>query len=84
MSKNKTGSKHKKEEAAVVAEAISKSEEFLAKYKNHLIYTVAGVIILLGLGFGYMKLIVNQEETKPLPRCSPRSVISGQIRSPLP
>lgn len=71
MSKNKTGSKHKKEEAAVVAEAISKSEEFLAKYKNHLIYTVAGVIILLGLGFGYMKLIREPRRNEALAQMFP-------------
>ncbi|MDD3639106.1 MAG: hypothetical protein PHG33_03385 [Bacteroidales bacterium] len=71
MSKNKTGSKHKKEEAAVVAEAISKSEEFLAKYKNHLIYTVAGIIILLGLGFGYMKLIREPRRNEALAQMFP-------------
>lgn len=71
MSKNKTGSNHKKEEAAVVAEAISKSEEFLAKYKNHLIYTVAGVIILLGLGFGYMKLIREPRRNEALAQMFP-------------
>lgn len=71
MSKNKTGSNHKKEEAAVVAEAISKSEEFLAKYKNHLIYTVAGIIILLGLGFGYMKLIREPRRNEALAQMFP-------------
>jgi len=57
MSKKKSRSKHtqKKEEMAVVAEAISKSEEFLNKYKNHILYTVLGVVILLGLVFAYME-----------------------------
>jgi len=59
MSKKNTSAKHKqkKEDPAAVAEAISKTEEFLAKYKKHLIYTATGILVLLGLGFGYMKLI---------------------------
>ena len=59
MSKKKTSAKspQKKEEQAKVAQAISKSEEFLNKYKKHIIYTVAGIVILLALVFGYMKLI---------------------------
>lgn len=73
MSKKNTGSKNKqkKEEKAVVAEAISKSEEFLAKYKKHLIYTAAGIIIFFGLWFGYMKLIREPRREEALAQLFP-------------
>lgn len=73
MSKKKSRSKHtqKKEEMAVVAEAISKSEEFLNKYKNHILYTVLGVVILLGLVFAYMRLIRDPKREEALAQLFP-------------
>ncbi|HKM31333.1 MAG: hypothetical protein GX281_03925 [Bacteroidales bacterium] len=73
MSKNKSSSKHKqkKEETATVAEAISKSEEFLNKYKKHIIFTVIGIIVLLGLFFGYTKLIRDPRREEALSQMFP-------------
>ncbi|NLA15784.1 MAG: hypothetical protein GX877_04515 [Bacteroidales bacterium] len=73
MSKKKSSSKHKqkKEETAIVAEAISKSEEFLNKYKNHIMYTVIGIIALLLLGFGYIKLIRDPKREEALAQLYP-------------
>ncbi len=73
MSKKNTGSKSKqtKKETAIVAEAISKSEEFLNKYKKHLIYLITGIIVLLGFGFGYMKLIREPRREEALAQLFP-------------
>ena len=73
MSKKKSGAKpqQKNEEKATVAQAISKSEEFLNKYKKHIIYTVAGIIVLLGLVFGYTKLIREPRRNEALAQLSP-------------
>ena len=73
MSKKKTSAKspQKKEEQAKVAQAISKSEEFLNKYKKHIIYTVAGIVILLALVFGYMKLIREPRRNEALAQLFP-------------
>jgi len=40
-----------------VQEALSKSEEFFSKYKNHIFYGIGGVILLFGLGFAYQKMV---------------------------
>jgi len=73
MSKKKSGAKpqQKNEEKATVAQAISKSEEFLNKYKKHIIYTVAGIIVLLGLVFGYTKLIREPRRNEALAQLFP-------------
>ena len=73
MSKKNTSAKHKqkKEDPAAVAEAISKTEEFLAKYKKHLIYSATGILVLLGLGFGYMKLIREPRRQEALAQMFP-------------
>ena len=73
MSKKNTSAKHKqkKEDPAAVAEAISKTEEFLAKYKKHLIYTATGILVLLGLGFGYVKLIRQPRRQEALAQMFP-------------
>ncbi|MFY9116665.1 MAG: tetratricopeptide repeat protein [Bacteroidales bacterium] len=73
MSKKKSTSKHKqkKDETAVVAEAISKSEEFLNKYKKHILYTILGIVVILGLIFGYMKLIRDPKREEALAQMFP-------------
>lgn len=42
-------------ETASVAEAVNKSELFLNKYKNVLIYTSLAIIVLIAAGFAYQK-----------------------------
>ena len=73
MSKKKSGAKpqQKHEDKATVAQAISKSEEFLNKYKKHIIYAVAGIIVLLGLVFGYTKLIREPRRNEALAQMFP-------------
>ena len=45
----------KQHQEVSVQEALSKSEEFFAKYKNPLMYGVIGIIIVAGLVFAYQK-----------------------------
>jgi tetratricopeptide (TPR) repeat protein len=73
MSKKNTSAKHKqkKDDPAAVAEAITKTEEFLGKYKKHLIYSATGILVLLGLGFGYMKLIREPRRQEALAQMFP-------------
>jgi len=42
---------------STVQGALSKSEEFFSHYKNHFIYGIMGIIILLGIGFAWLKFI---------------------------
>lgn len=46
----------KPHQEATIQEALSKSEEFLSKYKNQIVYGVIGIVVLVGLGFAYQKL----------------------------
>ncbi|HBG53951.1 MAG TPA: tetratricopeptide repeat protein, partial [Rikenellaceae bacterium] len=73
MSKKKSGAKPQKknEEKATVAQAISKSEEFLNKYKKHIIYVVAGIVVLVGLVFGYTKIIREPRRNEALAQLFP-------------
>jgi len=51
---SKQAVKHRQE--ATITEALSKSEEFFSKYKNHLIYGISGIVVLIGIGFAWQKL----------------------------
>ena len=46
----------KQQQETTVQEVLSKSEEFLSKYKNHLMYGTLGIMVLFGLGFAWQKL----------------------------
>ncbi|MCL1973962.1 MAG: tetratricopeptide repeat protein [Bacteroidetes bacterium] len=50
----KQATKHHSE--PTVQEALSKSEEFLSKYKNQIFYLLGGVVLLFGIVFAYKKL----------------------------
>ena len=46
----------KQRQEATVQEALSKSEQFFAQYKNHIMYGIAGIILLFGAWFAWQKL----------------------------
>ena len=46
----------KQHQETTVKGVLDKSEEFLSKYKNHLMYGILGIVVLFGLGFAWQKL----------------------------
>jgi hypothetical protein len=47
MAKKNTEKKTKSEEPVAVAQALGKTEEFLAKYKKHLLYSAIAIVVIL-------------------------------------
>ncbi|MCL2727087.1 MAG: tetratricopeptide repeat protein [Bacteroidales bacterium] len=55
---SKQAVKHHHQEATIQG-ALSKSEEFFSKYKNHLFYGILGIVLIFGIGFAWQKFIRN-------------------------
>lgn len=71
MAKKNTEKKTKSEEPVAVAQALGKTEEFLAKYKKHLLYSAIAIVVILGGGFAYMKLIREPRKQEALAQLFP-------------
>ena len=55
VAKQPTKQAAKQHQEVNVQGALSKSEEFFAKYKNQIVYCVISVIVIIGLGYAYQK-----------------------------
>ncbi|TCN66794.1 tetratricopeptide repeat protein [Acetobacteroides hydrogenigenes] len=57
---------HQEENLQAIEGALTKSEQFIEKYQKLLIYGFSAIVVIIGLFFGYKKLIAEPREEKAL------------------
>lgn len=57
---------HQEENLQAIEGALTKSEQFIERYQKYLIYGFSAIIVIIGLFFGYKKLISEPRAEKAL------------------